>query len=486
MHVNSFEQLCINFANEVLQQQFNQTIFVHEQEIYKAEGLDWHVISFHDNQGLIDLIGKKPSGLLPICEEHVMLSYKRNDANNLALLQQLHKTHGGEGPKGKGGNVYYAKPRFTSDPTFTVKHFAGDVTYAVDGFIEKNRDALNAELKGMLVHSAKDFVLCLFGSPNQKKPGMEGFISAVHGEGALGLTELSAGDEGSSGNKSSGGGGGGKKSAGSASVSLRFREQLQSLTSTLRSTQPHYIKCIKPNPLKAPGAVSPKLVAEQLRYSGVLEVVRIRREAYPTRLFFLELFVLFKDLVRCAMEGEHRRKCEAAGLLPMAPEVARDGGSGSGGGVVSVEQARVACEALLGQFLGDKAAEEKDQKEGEKEEKGADEENKAYQVGRTKVFLRHNIMDLLRRRQDAFFGASAAKIQAAARGRLGRKFYARAAAAVLLLQTRGRIVGARRGLRFAKGKAAKIQALVRGRQGKAALGKQRAACLVLGRHVRGW
>ena len=73
MKTNSFEQLCINFTNEVLQQQFNQQIFVKEQEIYKAEGLDWHVITFHDNQGLIDLIGKKPGGLLPICEEHVML-----------------------------------------------------------------------------------------------------------------------------------------------------------------------------------------------------------------------------------------------------------------------------------------------------------------------------------------------------------------------------------------------------------------------------
>ena len=89
-----------------------------------------------------------------------------------------------QGPKGTGGNPFYVKPRFTRDPFFVVKHFAGEVTYAIEGFIEKNRDALNAEVRDMLVHSSNDFMLCLFGSGTQKRPGMLGYIESLHGSSA--------------------------------------------------------------------------------------------------------------------------------------------------------------------------------------------------------------------------------------------------------------------------------------------------------------
>jgi myosin heavy subunit len=123
----------------VLQQQFNQHIFVAEQAMYASEGLDWSQISFRDNQGLIDLIAKRPHGLLPLCEEHVMLSYKR-EPNNQALLQQLDRTHSPATPQNQqkagtevvaGVENFYAKPRFNFDSQFVIKHFAGDVTYTI-------------------------------------------------------------------------------------------------------------------------------------------------------------------------------------------------------------------------------------------------------------------------------------------------------------------------------------------------------------------
>lgn len=316
---------------QVLQQQFNQHIFVAEQAMYESEGLDWRQISFRDNQGLIDLISKRPHGLLPICEEHVMISFKR-EPNNAALLQQMDKTHSPPLPQNQqkpgtevlaGQENFYAKPRFDFDSGFIIKHFAGDVTYTITDFIEKNRDALNVELKTMLTSSDRPFLCCLFGNNHERRlPGMPGYLDEKHRPGYVPPTDSSAAaaaasaaaasaagtsagtaivsttvpsSPSSSGSGSggshhgSGGSGHNNKSAGTLSVSSKFREQLEELTHTLQQTQPHYIKCIKPNNVKAPGAVSQTLMVQQMRYSGVLEVVRIRREAYPARLQFCEL-----------------------------------------------------------------------------------------------------------------------------------------------------------------------------------------------------
>ena len=200
-------------------------------------------------------------------------------------------------------------------------------------------------------------------------------------------------------------------------------------------------------------------------------MVRIRREAYPTRLPFLQLFAQFRDLVRCAMRGEFKARLEAAGVLPMSAAVARRPKRS----FVSDAQARAACEELLGQFLtgggaaegaaaggeGASALASASSSEGNGGGASRDEEegvaNKAFQVGRTKVFLRHHVMGLLRRRQDAFFGASAAVLQAAARRFLGKRRFERSLRALVRLQTWARIASAARGLRLAKAMAARIQ-----------------------------
>ncbi|KAF0736571.1 hypothetical protein AaE_008999, partial [Aphanomyces astaci] len=139
MPVNSFEQLCINFANEMLQQQFNKHIFVLEQERYAAEGIAVSVIEFQDNQECLDLIQKPPSGIMPLLDEQIMLKRKTTDRQLLTIYHQTHLEK----------HANYAKPRFESDD-FVIKHYAGDVMYCINGFIGKNNDNLHEDLMDLL------------------------------------------------------------------------------------------------------------------------------------------------------------------------------------------------------------------------------------------------------------------------------------------------------------------------------------------------
>jgi myosin heavy subunit len=180
-------------------------------------------------------------------------------------------------------------------------------------FIEKNRDALNVELRTLLTSSDRPFLCCLFGDPTRRAADMPGYLAPPPPSSSP-QQDGDGDDDEAAASKEEGGvlagtamvtstvpsspqGSGhvstaatySNKSAGANSVSLKFRDQLEELTATLRATTPHYIKCLKPNNVKAPGAVSQRLMVQQMRYSGVLEVVRIRREAYPSRLTFEEL-----------------------------------------------------------------------------------------------------------------------------------------------------------------------------------------------------
>ena len=154
MQLNSFEQLCINFANEMLQRQFNQQVFVLEKERYAEEGLEVESIAFQDNQPVIDLISKKPEGLFILLEEHGMMKRK---PDNGALLNVFHSKHG------EADHAKYSKPRFGGDE-FIVRHFAGDVTYNIRGFIQKNNDSLNEQLLQLMGGSSSEFLQMIFAS----------------------------------------------------------------------------------------------------------------------------------------------------------------------------------------------------------------------------------------------------------------------------------------------------------------------------------
>eukprot|EP00981_Chlorochromonas_danica_P006314 scaffold1365_cov163-Ochromonas_danica.AAC.4 len=285
---NSFEQLCINYTNERLQQQFNEYVFDREQEIYRNEGLDWRTIDYHDNQHVIDLIGKKPLGLLPILEAQGMLN--RGSADEAALLTAFNQSHDKR-------SAAYEKSRFGSDLKFTIKHFAGDVTYTVTGFLEKNNDSLQEDLMDLMICTSNAFIrnaVVAVGMGDGGTAGEPGFVdkidptkivassagnlsmAASRPESARDATKKMA----ATGRRASlvAVDGGGKKLASLVTVSFQFRSQLDILMNTLRSTSPHYIKCIKPNASKMANIFDGSLVLEQLRYSGALEVVRIRQE----------------------------------------------------------------------------------------------------------------------------------------------------------------------------------------------------------------
>lgn len=137
---NSFEQLCINYANENLQFHFNKHVFKLEQQEYAREKIEWQSITFTDNHALLNLIGKKPVGIFPLLDDESNFP----KATDLSFLEKCHYNH--------ALNELYSRPRMSS-MEFGIKHYAGQVWYSVDGFLDKNRDTLRSDVMDLLVSS---------------------------------------------------------------------------------------------------------------------------------------------------------------------------------------------------------------------------------------------------------------------------------------------------------------------------------------------
>ncbi|XP_055593753.1 myosin heavy chain, muscle-like [Uranotaenia lowii] len=245
---NGFEQLCINFTNEKLQQFFNHHMFVLEQEEYKKEGINWAFIDFGmDLLACIDLI-EKPMGILSILEEESMFP----KATDQTFAEKLNTNH-----LGKSAPFQKPKPPKPGQQAahFAIGHYAGVVAYNITGWLEKNKDPLN------------DTVVDQF-----KK-----------GNNAL-LVEIFADHPGQSADPAAAKGGRGKKGGGFATVSSAYKEQLNGLMITLCSTSPHFVRCIIPNEMKQNGLVDAHLVMHQLTCNGVLEGIRICRKGFPNKM----------------------------------------------------------------------------------------------------------------------------------------------------------------------------------------------------------
>ncbi|XP_049524306.1 myosin heavy chain, muscle-like isoform X4 [Dermacentor silvarum] len=247
---NSFEQLCINFTNEKLQQFFNHHMFVLEQEEYKREGIEWEFIDFGlDLQACIELI-EKPMGVLSILEEESMFP----KASDKTFEEKLKTNHLGKSP-----NFIKPKPPKPgqAEAHFAIVHYAGTVPYNLSGWLEKNKDPLN------------DCVV------DQFKKGSNALLQAIFEDHpGLGAAE------------DKGGKGGRKKGSGFQTVSGLYREQLNKLMATLNSTSPHFVRCIIPNETKSPGVIDSHLVMHQLTCNGVLEGIRICRKGFPNRMIY--------------------------------------------------------------------------------------------------------------------------------------------------------------------------------------------------------
>ncbi|XP_073313049.1 myosin-6-like isoform X16 [Primulina huaijiensis] len=240
---NSFEQFCINLTNEKLQQHFNQHVFKMEQEEYTKEEIDWSYIEFVDNQDILDLIEKKPGGIIALIDEACMFPKSTHETFAEKLYQSF-KDH-----------KRFIKPKL-SRTDFTICHYAGDVTYQTELFLDKNKDYVIAEHQSLLGASNCSFVSGLFPP----------------------LPEDSS------------------KSSKFSSIGSRFKQQLQALLETLSSTEPHYIRCVKPNNLLKPSIFENSNVLQQLRCGGVMEAIRISCAGYPTRKAFDEFLDRFKIL----------------------------------------------------------------------------------------------------------------------------------------------------------------------------------------------
>jgi len=264
---NSFEQFCINYANEKLQQEFNAHVFKLEQEEYVREQIDWQFIDFADNQPCIDLIEGK-LGVLSLLDEESRLPMGSDEQ----FVTKLHHNFSGDKHK------FYKKPRFGKS-SFTVCHYAVDVTYESDGFIEKNRDTVPDEHMEVLKASSNKFLLEVLdvaalireketASTQSAKPG----------------ATMSAGRRIAVNRKPTLGG--------------IFKASLIELMHTINSTDVHYIRCIKPNEAKAAWQFDGPMVLSQLRACGVLETVRISCAGYPTRWTYEEFALRYYMLVR--------------------------------------------------------------------------------------------------------------------------------------------------------------------------------------------
>ncbi|KAF3961037.1 hypothetical protein CMV_014301 [Castanea mollissima] len=324
---NSFEQFCINFTNEKLQQHSNQHVFKMEQEEYTKEEIDWSYIEFVDNQDILDLIEKKPGGIIALLDEACMFP-KSNHETFSQKLYQTFKDH-----------RRFIKPKLTRSD-FTIVHYAGEVRYQSDQFLDKNKDYVVAEHQNLLSSSSCPFVAGLFPSLS---------------------------DEGA-------------KSSKFSSIGSRFKLQLQQLMDTLNSTEPHYIRCVKPNNFLKPAIFENINVLQQLRSGGVLEAVRIKCAGYPIHRTFDDFLNRFGSLAPEVFEGNYEEE--------------------------------VACKKIL-------------------EKMGLTD----YQIGKTKVFLRAGQMAELDAQRASILGISAKVIQKHIRTHITRKMFVKKRKASIHIQS---------------------------------------------------
>ncbi|NWI47259.1 MYH6 protein, partial [Picathartes gymnocephalus] len=330
---NSFEQLCINFTNEKLQQFFNHHMFVLEQEEYKKEGIEWEFIDFGmDLQACIDLI-EKPMGIMSILEEECMFP----KASDMTFKSKLYDNH-----LGKSAN--FGKPRNIkgkSEAHFSLIHYAGTVDYNILGWLEKNKDPLNETVVGLYQKSALKLLAHLFSN----YAGADSGGDSGKGKGAK------------------------KKGSSFQTVSALHRENLNKLMANLKTTHPHFVRCLVPNERKEPGVMDNALVMHQLRCNGVLEGIRICRKGFPNRILY----------------GDFRQRYRI--LNPAAiPE---------------------------GQFI--------DSRKGAEKLLGSiDIDHNQYKFGHTKVFFKAGLLGQLEEMRDERLSRILTRIQARARGQLMR------------------------------------------------------------------
>uniref|UniRef100_A0A4W4HRU5 Myosin-9 n=1 Tax=Electrophorus electricus TaxID=8005 RepID=A0A4W4HRU5_ELEEL len=271
--LNSFEQLCINYTNEKLQQLFNHTMFILEQEEYQREGIEWSFIDFGlDLQPCIDLIEKPtgPPGILALLDEECWFP-KATDKSFVEKVLQEQGTH----PK------FFKPKKLKDEADFCIIHYAGKVDYKADEWLMKNMDPLNDNVATLLNQSTDKFVSELWKDGDLHNSRHNPFFNlSLSVDRIVGLDKVAGMSEMPGAFKT--------RKGMFRTVGQLYKEQLSKLMTTLRNTNPNFVRCIIPNHEKKAGKLDPHLVLDQLRCNGVLEGIRICRQGFPNRIVFQE------------------------------------------------------------------------------------------------------------------------------------------------------------------------------------------------------
>ncbi|XP_009707975.1 PREDICTED: myosin-10-like, partial [Cariama cristata] len=362
--LNSFEQLCINYTNEKLQQLFNHTMFILEQEEYQREGIEWNFIDFGlDLQPCIDLIERpaNPPGVLALLDEECWFP-KATDKTFVEKLVQEQGTHS-----------KFQKPRQLKDKAdFCIIHYAGKVDYKADEWLMKNMDPLNDNVATLLHQSSDKFVAELWKDEiqNIQRACFYDNITGLHDppvDRIVGLDQVTGITETAFGSAYK------TKKGMFRTVGQLYKESLTKLMATLRNTNPNFVRCIIPNHEKRAGKLDPHLVLDQLRCNGVLEGIRICRQGFPNRIVFQEF----------------RQRYEI--LTPNAiPKGFMDG--------------KQACERMI---------------------RALELDPNLYRIGQSKIFFRAGVLAHLEEERDLKITDIIIFFQAVCRGYLARKAFAK-------------------------------------------------------------
>ncbi|XP_005732097.1 myosin-10 isoform X7 [Pundamilia nyererei] len=293
--LNSFEQLCINYTNEKLQQLFNHTMFILEQEEYQREGIEWNFIDFGlDLQPCIDLIERPANapGVLALLDEECWFPR----ATDRSFVEKLSAEQGSH-PK------FFKSKQPRGEADFSIIHYAGKVDYKANDWLVKNMDPLNDNVASLLHQSSDHFVSELWKEVDR----------------IVGLDQVSSGE--SSAPVTFGAAGLKTKKGMFRTVGQLYKESLTKLMATLRNTNPNFLRCIIPNHEKRAGKLSPHLVLDQLRCNGVLEGIRICRQGFPNRIPFQEFRQRYEILTPNAIPRTFMDGKQASELMISALEL---------------------------------------------------------------------------------------------------------------------------------------------------------------------
>ncbi|RLN91841.1 hypothetical protein BBJ28_00019857 [Nothophytophthora sp. Chile5] len=381
MAENSFEQLCINYANEALQHQFNQFVFEEEQRLYRDEGIRWSFVDFPNNRACLELFEQRPIGLFSLTDQECVFPQGTDRALVAKYYQEFEK---------KTQHAHFCSaPALQRATHFVVAHYAGRVTYTVDGFLAKNKDSFCESAARLLAGSSNPLIQALAAgsvdAEGDSDPQMEG-------KGGRNLRRA-------------------KSAIAAVSVGSQFKIQLNELLATVRATTPRYVRCIKPNDAHVGGRFESSRVVEQLRSGGVLEAVRVARAGFPVRLSHDQFLRRYRRVLLSLRRSSGQEDAKEA-----ASELDR-------------------CLQQLTQLL---AASSDSHDESDDEDDAARQARCGVSLGKTRVFFRRDPYERLEKLRVTVRQTAALVLQRHVRGFAVRSSFRRLRRAAVAVQTRVR------------------------------------------------